>query len=80
MSEILREIIQDALGEMNPKDAKIVTLYLLEGYSISDIAVKLGISTKTVRRHLHSALEPLASDIFQKTYEHKSDQTDRRRS
>lgn len=80
MSEILRELIKDALGEMTPKDAKIVSLYLLEGYGVSDIADKLGISPKTVRRHLHSALEPLASDIFHKTYEHKSDQSDRRRS
>lgn len=55
--------IRDALGDLSPSDAALITLTSYEGYSAPQIATALGISDGAARTRLHRARSRMAEAL-----------------
>jgi len=59
VSALQRHAIENALVEMSPEDKEVLTLAYLQGQTNSEIAARLSVSARTVRRRLSIALARL---------------------
>jgi len=58
-----RDLLENSLNRLPPRQKEIFTLSKQEGMSNQRIAQKLGLSPNTVKNHLHQALKTLRSTI-----------------
>jgi RNA polymerase sigma-70 factor (ECF subfamily) len=61
-----RERLRKALGEMSEEQRETLRLYFFEGYSLVEIAVRLGQSPGNVRHHYYRGLDKLQRNIPRK--------------
>ena len=59
----LEEILTDALDALTPRHRQIVTLCKLQGLPHAAVAVRLGVSEKTVNEHLYRGLQRLGNEL-----------------
>ena len=52
-----RNEVQRVLGQMQPRDAEVLLLKVVSGFSYSEIGLMLNIKTEAVRQRLHRARE-----------------------
>jgi RNA polymerase sigma-70 factor (ECF subfamily) len=50
-----RSLIQQAMHRLPPRDADLLALKYAEGWSVSDLAMNLGVSTTAIEARLHRA-------------------------
>jgi RNA polymerase sigma-70 factor, ECF subfamily len=58
-----RAQLNHAVEQLPPRQKVIVMMFEIEGYPTNDIAAELGISTETVRWHLHAARKTLRAAL-----------------
>jgi len=56
--------VQEALNRIPERSREAFTLYHIEGFSQSEVALRMGIAEGTVRWHLKTGLEALADELF----------------
>jgi RNA polymerase sigma-70 factor (ECF subfamily) len=59
----LRDVLEDALGELNPQQREIVLLFHQQNWPIVEIAAHLGMPEGTVKSHLHRARKRMKRSI-----------------
>ena len=68
-SESLKMDIYAALALLKPDERTCITLQLLDGYPIDQIAKVTGIAENTVKSHLHRGKEKMANYLKQNGYD-----------
>jgi RNA polymerase sigma factor (sigma-70 family) len=58
-----RQIVQDALGRLPPRDAELLILKYAEGISARDLAERLGVTVATIDTRLHRARGRLRAEL-----------------
>lgn len=57
------EALAAHIGELSPKCREVFVLHKLEGLGHAEVAARLGISRKTVEKHMTTALKSLAAKL-----------------
>jgi RNA polymerase sigma factor (sigma-70 family) len=60
-----RQIIEDALRQLPPRDAELLVLKYAEGFSARDLAERLGVTVATIETRLHRARGRLRAELAQ---------------
>ena len=68
-SESLKMDIYDALALLKPDERTCITLQLIDGYPVDQIAKVTGIPGNTVKSHLHRGKEKMANYLKQNGYD-----------
>ena len=68
-SESLKMDIYAALALLKPDDRTCITLQLIDGYPVDQIAKVTGIPANTVKSHLHRGKEKMANYLKQNGYD-----------
>lgn len=55
--------VKDVLSELSPQCQRVFHLHKFDGLSHQDVAAKLGISRRTVEKHMHTALLHLVKRV-----------------
>ena len=58
-----RQIVQDALRRLPPRDAELLILKYAEGISARELAERLGVAVATIETRLHRARRRLRAEL-----------------
>jgi RNA polymerase sigma factor (sigma-70 family) len=58
-----RQIVQDALGRLPPRDTELLILKYAEGFAARELAERLGVAVGTIEARLHRARRRLRAEL-----------------